>query len=106
MGKSKTDFFNEKQNRLAGFSKALAHPARIAIAMYLVENGKCNCGDIVKAMPLAQPTISQHIKELKSAGLVEVNGKGKGNSYQVNPKAFAKFEKQMKNLFKSVKRSK
>ncbi|NNM95856.1 MAG: winged helix-turn-helix transcriptional regulator [Bacteroidia bacterium] len=105
MGKSKTDFFSDKQNRLANYSKALAHPARIAIALYLVENGSCNCGEIVKALPLAQPTISQHLKELKTAGLVEMSGRGNGNAYGVNQKAFAKFEKQMKTLFKKVKKS-
>ncbi len=104
MGKSKTDFFNEKQNRLASYSKALSHPARIAITIYLIENGNCSCGEIVRVMPLAQPTISQHIKELKSAGLIVGIGRGKGNVYKVNLKTFAKFEKQMKNLFKKIKK--
>lgn len=104
MGKSKTDFFSDKQNRLATFSKALGHPARIAITLHLIENGEATCGKIVKALPLAQPTISQHLKELKEAGLIVGTGRGKDNAYSVNPKAFAKFEKQIKGLLKKVKR--
>ncbi len=104
MGTSKTDFFSEKQNRLANFTKAMGHPARIAILEYLLESGKCICGDIVEELPLAQPTISQHLKELKSAGLVKGNTEGNAVCYCINEKGFAKFEKQMKTLFKRVRK--
>jgi DNA-binding transcriptional ArsR family regulator len=71
MGVSKTDQFNEVQNRLASIAKALAHPARIAIVEYLLKTDTCICGDIVNELPLAQPTVSQHLKELKNAGLIQ-----------------------------------
>jgi ArsR family transcriptional regulator, arsenate/arsenite/antimonite-responsive transcriptional repressor len=106
MGKSKTDFFSEKQNRLANFTKALGHPARVAIAEHLIENGSSNCGNIVEKLPLAQPTISQHLKERKTAGLIKRNQQGSGTAYSVNQKAFSKFEKQIKSLFKKAKKMK
>ena len=76
MGKSKTSSFTENQNRLAKTAKALAHPARIAIIQHLARKNACMCGDIVEELPLSQSTVSQHLKELKSAGLVkgEVEG--------------------------------
>ena len=69
MGVTKTDHFTDKQNTLAMLFKALGHPARIAIIEYLLKKQECVCGDIVDELPLAQPTISQHLKELKNAGL-------------------------------------
>lgn len=76
MGVTKTDKFTKEQNRIAGFTKALAHPARIAILQFVFESKTCICNDLVKEIGLAQPTISQHLKELKSAGLLKgtVNG--------------------------------
>ena len=76
MGKSKTSSFTESQNRLAKTAKALAHPARIAILQHLAKSNACMCGDIVEELPLSQSTVSQHLKELKSAGLIkgEVEG--------------------------------
>ena len=71
MGATKTDNFTENQNQLAGLLKALAHPARVAIIEHLVKTNKCVCGDIVDVIPLAQATVSQHLKELKNAGLIQ-----------------------------------
>lgn len=104
MGASKSEQFNEKQNRLANFAKALSHPARVAILEHLLETGQCICGDIVEELPLAQPTISQHLKELKSAGLIKGNTDGNSVCYCINQKAFEKYEKRMLSLFKKVKR--
>lgn len=75
MAYSKKEEFNEEEIKLAGFAKALSHPARIAIIKILV-NKKCICGDIVSELPLSQSTVSQHLKELKEAGLIqgEVDG--------------------------------
>lgn len=70
MGLTKTDFFNTKQNSISSMMKALGHPARIAIIEFLLKADKCICGDIVNELPLAQATISQHLKELKNAGLI------------------------------------
>jgi DNA-binding transcriptional ArsR family regulator len=67
MGATKTEHFTEKQNAIATLAKALGHPARIAIVEYLLKVNTCICGDIVNELPLAQPTVSQHLKELKLA---------------------------------------
>ena len=78
MGATKTEHFTDRQNQLATLAKALGHPARIAILDYLLKVDTCICGDIVSELPLAQPTISQHLKELKNAGLIK--GKIEGNT--------------------------
>ncbi|MBK9319099.1 MAG: winged helix-turn-helix transcriptional regulator [Bacteroidetes bacterium] len=69
MGVSKSDEFTLKDNRIATFAKALAHPARVAILQLLIKRQACICGDIVEELPLSQSTVSQHLKELKAAGL-------------------------------------
>ena len=76
MGTSKTTSFAKRQNHLALLAKALAHPARITIIQFLLEKQSCHCGGLVEELPLSQSTISQHLKVLKSAGLVkgEVEG--------------------------------
>jgi len=71
MGVTKTESFSDIQNELASMAKALAHPARIAILEHLLEINTCVCGDLVNVIDLAQPTISQHLKELKTAGLIK-----------------------------------
>jgi DNA-binding transcriptional ArsR family regulator len=88
MGVSKTDQFNEVQNRLASIAKALAHPARIAIVEYLLKTDTCICGDIVNELPLAQPTVSQHLKELKNAGLIQGSIEGNSICYCIHPETF------------------
>ena len=67
------DHYTEESIRLAGYFKALAHPARISILKLLLSKQSCICGDIVKEIPLAQSTVSQHLKELKKAGLIQGN---------------------------------
>ncbi len=76
MGKSKSSAFTTQQNRLAKTAKAMAHPARIAILQHLAKRNSCVCGDIVEELPLSQATVSQHLKELKAAGLIkgEISG--------------------------------
>ncbi len=88
MGISKTENFSDAQNNLAVILKALAHPARIAIVEYLLEVNTCICGDIVEKLPLAQPTISQHLKELKNAGIIKGNIEGNSICYCLDEKAF------------------
>ena len=85
MGITKTDFFTEQQNQTATIFKALGHPARIAIVEYLLKAKSCICGDIVNEFPLAQPTISQHFKELKNAGIIQGSIEGKTICYCLNP---------------------
>jgi DNA-binding transcriptional ArsR family regulator len=98
MGASKTDSFTEKQNELAILAKALGHPARIAIIDFLLKVDSCMCGDIVNELPLAQPTISQHLKELKNAGLIKGQIEGKAICYCVNHETIEK----LKNYFSSI----
>ena len=71
MGITKTDIFTEEQNQLAKLTKAMGHPARIAILQQLLSSESCICGDLVDEIGLAQPTISQHLKELKKSGLIQ-----------------------------------
>lgn len=93
MGASKSDFFAEKQNELANLFKAIAHPARVAIIEYLLSVDTCICGDIVNELPLAQPTISQHLKELKNANIIKGTIEGTSICYCINPDAIQVIEK-------------
>ena len=87
MGLTKTEGFTKKQNNTANMLKAMAHPARVAIMEYLLKVDSCICGDIVSELPLSQPTISQHLKELKSAGLIKGSVEGNTICYCVDEKA-------------------
>lgn len=71
MGLTKTEIFTGEQNRLADLAKAFAHPARVAILQLLIQKKACVCGDIVDELPLAQATVSQHLKELKRIGIIQ-----------------------------------
>jgi DNA-binding transcriptional ArsR family regulator len=90
MGLTKTEHFTDKQNAMAKLIKALAHPARIAILEYLLKTESCICGDIVDELPLSQPTVSQHLKELKLAGLIKGNIEGNAICYCIDEKAIGK----------------
>ncbi len=92
MGASKTESFSAEQNEMAVLFKALSHPARIAIVDYLLKVDSCICGDIVNELPLAQPTISQHLKELKNANLIKGTIEGTSICYCINPDTVAKIE--------------
>lgn len=85
MGASKYKAFPPETNKLAQIARALGHPARIAIIEYLVQQPGCICKDIVNEIPLAQPTISQHLQELKNAGIIKGNVKGPRICYQLDP---------------------
>ena len=92
MGATKTDHFTDKQNTMATLLKAMGHPARVAIIEYLLKVDSCICGDIVNELPLAQPTISQHLKELKNAGLIKGSIDGNSICYCIDEKAVEKLE--------------
>lgn len=92
MGTTKTEFFTDSQNATAVMLKALAHPARIAIIEYLLKVDSCICGDIVNELPLAQPTVSQHLKELKSAGMIKGNIEGNAICYCIDEAGFEKIK--------------
>lgn len=98
MGITKTTHFTDEQNELAILAKAIGHPARIAIIQYLLKVESCICGDIVNELPLAQPTISQHLKELKNAGLIKGNIEGNAICYCINEEGFDK----IKSFFQQV----
>ncbi|HNP31963.1 MAG TPA: metalloregulator ArsR/SmtB family transcription factor [Flavobacterium sp.] len=87
MGATKTDHFTERQNQIAMLAKALGHPARVAIVEYLMSVDTCICGDIVNVLPLAQPTVSQHLKELKNAGVIKGTIEGTSICYCIDESA-------------------
>jgi DNA-binding transcriptional ArsR family regulator len=99
----KKEEFGKKEQALAEFAKALSHPARIAILKVLAQKNECICGDIVEVLPLAQSTVSQHLKELKNAGLIEGTLDGPRSCYCINWKAFEKFSNDIGSLFLNLK---
>ncbi len=103
MGATKTEHFTEKQNSIATLTKALGHPARIAIMEYLIKVDTCICGDIVNELPLAQPTISQHLKELKNAGLIKGNVEGNSVCYCIDEKAIEKLQSYFTRIIAKLK---
>ena len=103
MGLTKTEIFTDAQNELAVMLKAIAHPARIAILQQIINANACICGDLVDELGLAQATISQHLKELKNAGLIQGTIEGVSVCYCIEPKAWKKLENELNNLFQSYK---
>lgn len=99
----KKEEFSPKEQDLAVFAKALSHPARIAIMKLLANKNECVCGELVDALPLAQSTVSQHLKELKSAGLINGSIDGPRTCYCINWKAFEKFNNDFNSLFSRMK---
>ncbi len=102
MGVTKIEYFTKRQNKLAILAKALGHPARIAILDYLLKVDSCICGDIVNELPLAQPTISQHLKELKNADLIKGNIEGTSICYCINEKALDILQSFFTNISKKM----
>jgi len=95
MGASKTDQFSELQNNLANIARAMGHPARVAIIEYLLKADSCVCGDIVDELPLAQPTVSQHLKELKSCNVIKGETEGNSVCYCINESTWNFFKEWM-----------
>ena len=98
MGITKADLFTEEQNELATLAKAFAHPARIAILEHLLKTNQCINSDLVKELGLAQATISQHLKELKSIGLIAGTVEGTSMCYCIDDKVWEKVKLQMNQL--------
>lgn len=103
MGITKTQIFDKKQNELATIFKVLANPARIAILQYISHQRACICNDIVAEIGLAQPTISQHLKELKSIALIEGEISGKKVCYCINLKKWKEIQDQLNSFFDKTK---
>lgn len=99
----KKEEFTQKEQDLAAFAKAMSHPARIAILKVLAQKNECICGEIVDVLPLAQSTVSQHLKELKNAGLINGETDGPRSCYCINWKAFEKFNQEFNQLFSHLK---
>jgi DNA-binding transcriptional ArsR family regulator len=95
MGLAKTEIFTLEQNYIACFAKALGHPARVAILQHLFKTNQCICGDLVLEIGLAQATISQHLKALKSLGLVQGNVEGTTVCYCVDFNSWAKMKQTL-----------
>ncbi len=102
MGISKTEEFTVKENKIAMYAKALAHPARVAILQLLLKKQSCICGDIVEELPLSQSTVSQHLKELKSAGLIKGDIEGVKTCYCIDEKEWAQAKHYLSSLLNSV----
>jgi ArsR family transcriptional regulator, arsenate/arsenite/antimonite-responsive transcriptional repressor len=103
MGTTKTEHFTERQNEIAILAKALGHPARVAILDYLLKVNTCICGDIVNELPLAQPTVSQHLKELKNAGLIKGNIEGTSICYCIDEKGLEKLQSYFGTILETIK---
>jgi DNA-binding transcriptional ArsR family regulator len=106
MGTTKSDEFSVKDNRLAKYAKALAHPARVAILKLLIQKQACICGAIVDELPLSQSTISQHLKELKESGLIKGDIEGVKVCYCVDEKEWEIAKNLLNGLFMSYEASK
>lgn len=96
---TKKEAFGQQEQELAALAKALAHPARIAILKELTKRQTCVCGEIVEVMPLAQSTVSQHLKELLAAGLIQGTVDGTKSCYCINLEAFQRFKKTIGDFF-------
>lgn len=103
MGVSKSEHFSEHQNEMAKIAKALGHPARVAIIDYLTKVGTCICGDIVNELPLAQPTISQHLKELKNAGIIKGNIEGTAICYCIDETTLQKLTNYINSISETIR---
>jgi DNA-binding transcriptional ArsR family regulator len=103
MGATKSYEFTVKENKLAKYAKALAHPARIAILKLLAQKQTCVCGDIVDELPLSQSTVSQHLKELKDAGLIKGEIDGVKVCYCIDEKEWKIAQVWLNQLFDSYK---
>jgi DNA-binding transcriptional ArsR family regulator len=99
MGTSKNHAFAEEENTVAKYAKALSHPARVLILNLLIEKQACVCGDIVDEIPLSQSTVSQHLKELKAAGLIKGEIEGTSVCYCIDAAEWEKAKTALNNLF-------
>jgi len=98
MGVSKTEIFTDEQNQIALLAKAIGHPARVAILQYIFKQNTCICGDLVEEIGLAQPTISQHLKELKKIGLIKGNVDGTSVCYCIDTNGWGHLTSTLQNF--------
>lgn len=103
MAINKKEKFKKAEIELADFAKAIGHPARIAILKAISDKDMCICGEIVEILPLAQSTVSQHLKELLKAGLIQGTLDGAKSCYCINWKTFEKFSSSFNDFFNKAK---
>ncbi|AWV98254.1 ArsR/SmtB family transcription factor [Arcticibacterium luteifluviistationis] len=95
MGLAKTEIFSDQQNTISLYAKVFGHPARVAILQHLFNIKSCVCGDLVNEIGLAQPTISQHLKELKHLGLIKGSVEGTSVCYCIDTDNWVKMKSIM-----------
>ena len=98
MGLTKSEIYTEEQNKIAAIAKVLGHPARIAILEFLIKLQSCVCGDLVKEIGLAQPTISQHLKELKKVGIIKGTIEATSVCYCIHQENWSKIKNTLKKF--------
>jgi len=91
--------YSNKEEQIAQFAKAMGHPARVAIISLLLKKRTCICGDIVDELPLSQSTVSQHLKELKAAGIIKGEISGVKTCYCINESNWAKMGSLFNKIF-------
>ncbi|MVZ66590.1 metalloregulator ArsR/SmtB family transcription factor [Sphingobacterium sp. DK4209] len=99
MGLTKSEIFTEEQNRLASLFKVLGHPARVAILQHIIRQNACICNDLVEELGLAQATISQHLKELKSSGIIQGTIEGKSVCYCIDERMWKIIQEDFNAFF-------
>ena len=99
MGLTKSQIFTAEQNNIASIAKVIGHPARVAILQYLLKKEECICGELVDVIGLSQPTISQHLKEMKNIGIIKGNIEGVKVCYCIDKKRYSEFQKIFNTLF-------
>ena len=106
MGVTKKHIFSQRHNELAQAAKVLAHPARIAILEHISKQEGCICTDLVDEIGLAQPTISQHLNEIKKVGLLKGTFEGKNLCYCINEERWEELQQLFLSFFKNINQCK
>ncbi|MEW6511013.1 MAG: metalloregulator ArsR/SmtB family transcription factor [Bacteroidota bacterium] len=102
MAMNKKNRFPAGENKVAAFARALSHPARVAILRTLAERASCICGEIVDVLPLAQSTVSQHLKELKEAGLIRGEIEGPRSCYCLNHETLTQMSQLLQGFLDEI----
>lgn len=102
---TKETLFEERLQLLASRAKALAHPARLSILQVLARKGECICGELVEELPLAQSSVSQHLKELKRAGFIKGEVEGPRMCYCIDVESLRTFREEFDGFFDDIRLS-
>ena len=102
MGTTKTEIFTESQNTLAEAAKVLGHPARVAILQHISKQKGCICNDLVDEIGLSQPTISQHLNEIKKIGLLKGTFEGRNLCYCIDTERWDELKASFENFFGKI----